>query len=266
MGRKITFCLLGLLIVLAIGYGGSRFYFHLTDGFSVSNITPQVPLNDWMASPITTEIRQILGQPFYYKAKGCQTYVLVSEDGNYVLKFFKFKHLNKRWIEYLPGLSIFAAKQEAARARREKKTELLFNGYTLAYQRLPQETGILFLHFNTSNELGLITTIYDKLGIAHALDMSQQIFVLQRYAEPLTKKTDPIQLENDIRALITARIAQNIIDHDPALLQNVGYINGKLIYLDVGQFASSIPSTSVDPETEIQVRVSEIPAWFERKK
>lgn len=83
------------LLVFVI-YSSGRLYYAITAGFTISNITSDFAYNEkWdMLSLSNLEkerVNQILAQKFSYLGKGCQSYVFLSEDGEYVLKFVKIR-------------------------------------------------------------------------------------------------------------------------------------------------------------------------------
>src|SRR5437868_4094151 len=97
-GKLKSYCkeICVLLTVIVALYGGGRLYFYLTDGFAIENITSQYPYDVKRETRSITQAEQqqihsILSQKFSYLGKGCQSYVFVSEDDNYVLKFFKYQ-------------------------------------------------------------------------------------------------------------------------------------------------------------------------------
>ncbi len=70
-----------------------------------------------------------LKQKFYLKAQGGQSYVFISADGKYVLKFFK--DMPRPWLP-LPSYQ----KKKIGKLKRTLK------GYQLAFSRLREETGL----------------------------------------------------------------------------------------------------------------------------
>ena len=85
-------------VVLFCLFGIARLYYRLTDDFRLANITYELPFKpSWKVPSLTKEeysrLAQITNQKFTYIGKGAQCYAFASEDGEYVLKFFKFKHL-----------------------------------------------------------------------------------------------------------------------------------------------------------------------------
>ncbi len=125
MMRKITIGLLVFLVIFILG----RVYYRATDDFRLGNMTHNTsPRFEWNTAPLDTEqmavVRTILDQPYRYLGKGAQSYAFLSEDGNYVLKFFKFKHLRQAsWVSYVPKISILKEWVEDDKAKKRAKTK-----------------------------------------------------------------------------------------------------------------------------------------------
>lgn len=142
----LFFCLILLLFTFA------RLYYHLTDDFRLGNIsydfsnTPVRQIPDLTIEEYAVLYR-LLDQNFYYIGKGSQCYAFASEDGSYVIKFFKFKHLRPNiLINLLPNLFPFKTFKENHIERKRKKLIETLNGYDLAFNENRQETQLLYTH------------------------------------------------------------------------------------------------------------------------
>lgn len=242
-----------LIICLALAgmlYGLGRVYFDATDGFSPSAFSaPLVYDEAWSIEPLDdkkrAEIQQILNQSFRYFAKGTQSYVLVSEDGKYVIKFFKQKHLQPPLLAqigtHLPLVSAYATK--VVERRKEKKDRLL-RACKLAYDHLPVDSGLLYLHFNPTNYLQTPLVIFDKQGNKHSINLNKIEFYVQLKGVPLRKHfahfRDAGDLDGAKRALIELfsyledRSRRGILDRDPNFGNNLGFFGERAGNLDVG--------------------------------
>ncbi len=205
-----------------------RFCHKETDGFAVCKICSDlIPRKEWevsSSSDLEKEgIRGILGQEYRYLAKGAQSYVFVSADGKYVLKFFRHSHL-----------------------RDPEKLNKDFTSYKIAFEQMKEETGLVFLHLNKTNDLKQKVTIYDKLGIIHELDLDTMEFMLQKKATLIfTALTGWMENGEVDRAklgitslfkLLQLRCAKGIFDKDPDLKTNFGFYQDKAVQIDVGRF------------------------------
>ena len=75
-----------LAFVYLLAYGASRVYYRMTGGFTIGNISYDLPFDArWEIPPLreseAREREKILRQPFSYLGKGCQSYVFASKDG-----------------------------------------------------------------------------------------------------------------------------------------------------------------------------------------
>ncbi len=219
--KKTLFLLaLSALSLWAIFYSYNR----LTDGFSVRQISSPLVENQNSTLPDL-----MFDQPFFYKGKGCQFYVLEGERGDYVLKFFKQKHLRDHaWISRSHAL------------KRRQKHEALMRSCQLAYEVIPKETGVLYTHFWKEPGIELPVKIIDKLGRAYFLNINEYEFIIQKKCtdarEVLSQVGDKEKYLQALEELVSSRCMQGIGDRDKAFLQNVGFTSeGQALMMDVGQ-------------------------------
>lgn len=172
----------------------------------------------------------ILNQPFDFIGKGAQFYAFGSRDGKYVLKFFKTHH----------GM-VATSEQKRQRLKR------LFKSATLATDVLCDETAILALHLGATCGLHGKVTLYDRLHIAHTLDLDRAAFILQRRAE-----TAAVRLERQLKAgevaqakasidamlQLTEKTARRgIKNKDINLMRNCGFIEDQPLIIDFGSIS-----------------------------
>ena len=106
---------LRFFLVVLLVFGAVRAYYRLTDDFRLSNISYPLPFQENLQIPPLAELERaqiinILSQNYSYLGKGAQSYAFRSQDGQYVLKFFKFKHLKPNVLEqYLPNISLYSS-------------------------------------------------------------------------------------------------------------------------------------------------------------
>lgn len=255
MWRKRIIWSLSFLFLVAAIYGGGRLYYKLTDGFLESNISSDLPYDPrWEMRPLSdserTHVEQILSQPFHYLGKGCQSYVFLSEDGEYVIKFFKYQRFRTQpWLNaftFIPAVDRYVD-----RKLKKKKSKLdgVFESWKLAFEELQPTTGVLFVHLNKTHEWSKPLIAYDKMGFEHRLDLNQLEFLIQTKAMMLCKYIRELMaqgnvaeakiLMNRIIDLILFEYQHGYADNDHALMQNTGVQNGYPIHIDVGQFVKS---------------------------
>jgi hypothetical protein len=216
-----------------------------TDSFTILGIASNRPFNPaWETRPLSTEEKQVFRQKFIYFGKGAQVYVFFSEDGKYVLKFFRQKSYTPPfWISYLPEFLKYKDRKIS-----EKKARFLrdFESYKLAFEKIPEETGTLYVHLNKTDHLHQKITLIDRLQIEHVLDLDQFDFVLQEKAEIVPKRIHTLMHEgkvdeakaalSSILQMIGQRTHKGVIDRYPNLLKNFGFIGNRAVELDIGRF------------------------------
>ncbi len=230
-----------LLFCLAF-YGAKQFCEKETDGFTVTQLAK--PLPELAVLPGVP--REILDQRFHYLGRGGQAFAFESEDGHYVIKFFIHQ-------------------------RKTVKRERDFNSYRIAGEDLKEESGLSYVHLNRTVDLRRQLTIVDKLGIAHSIDLDNKAFVLQKkadlfypYLEQLleTGQTDRMkEALSSLVSLIGSRCEKGIFDEDAKLHRNVGFIENRAIFIDVGRFRKA----DVDKKHEVVTVMGPLQVWLKNK-
>ncbi|MFZ0565127.1 MAG: hypothetical protein WAM28_02940 [Chlamydiales bacterium] len=239
-----------LLLASALGY---LFIFaavqHLSDGFALHKISSELAYSRARETPCfpSEKIKEILSQKFYYLEKGSQCYVFESEDGQHVLKFFRFSRYRLPWFAKHLLLPPFLSElQEQHLQKKEKKLYDLLTSCKLAYKELLEESGLVFLHLNKTSSLNQTVVLYDRLKRPFPIDIDQYEFLIQQKGEPtysyLSKLIAAKEQNKAVKALqdlvdaLTSRFQKKIGDRDAVIHKNMGFRNGKVQYFDVGQF------------------------------
>lgn len=255
MKHKLLRIILYFSILTALCYGAGRLYFKVTGGFQIANITSDFAYNPlWETRTLSVEeqskVDSILSQHFTYLAKGCQSYVFLSDDGKYVLKFFKYQRFRPQfyidWFSFIPFVETI--KQEKIE-KKQRKLNDLFASWKVAFNELPEETGLVYVHLNKSHNLQKTIHITDKIGMKQELDLDQMEFLVQERAEMLCQTLDRMMakkqeqeakdLLSKLVVMIVSEYHRGYADNDHALMQNTGVFDGKPIHIDVGQFVKS---------------------------
>jgi len=252
MKLAIKLALLALLI-----YGLPKFVHPKTDGFKIANIHSHLPSDtrfDIVGVPERSALESHLCGPYTYLGSGGQCYAFVSADGKTVLKLFKH-HLRRvhPLMAALPLPQKYAESRAAHRASREKKLLRDFTSYKLAFERLPEITGLLYVQLNKTMEESLPIEIVDKIGISHTVDLGQVEFVLQRRAHLAYDYLDQCpDIEtakhalSSLCTLIASRYHEGIYDEDAKIHRNFGFIDGKAMVIDVGRLKIDRRKSSAD--------------------
>lgn len=250
--RKTSKTFLSIALIVALGFGAMRLYYRLTDDFRLANMAcPLIFHSEWDTPPLTVKeearLEEILSQPFRYLGKGAQSYVFESPDGNYVIKFFKFKHLRPNFItENLPSIFPFKDYKNRQISRKQRKLYGVFQGYKLAYDLDRSNAGLIFVQLNVPAMHALKMVVHDKLGLTRRIDLSQVPFVIQKKGTTLRQtmreslnRGDVLAAKgqvDQIFALYLEEYQKGLWDHDHGVMHNMGFVAGRPCHLDVGKF------------------------------
>lgn len=268
-------------MLAALSYAGSRAYYALTGGFMVSNITSDYSFDArWQVHDLypsqKRDVDASLNQEYSYLGKGCQSYVFRSADNKYVLKFIKFQRFRPQaWVNLFTFIPQVAEYQGFKKIKKRHNLDKLFRSWTLAFEYLQEQTGILYVQVNKRLEAHRYLVIRDKLGIPHEIDLAQTEFLLQRraqmlcpYIEELIAKehfAEGMNLIDNLLARLLAEYGQGFADNDHALMQNTGVLDGYPIHIDVGQFIYNDTVKSPDVyKKEIYEKTYVFARWLEK--
>lgn len=252
MNKRLFIRLCLVAVAVAAFYGLGRLYFQLTGGFTIGNITSDFAYHpEWETRSLSTvehsQLSYALDQPYHYLGKGCQAYVFASQDGQYVVKFFKYQRYRLQpWLKNFPPLPAIVQYRQEKSAKKEEKLSRFVSSWKVAFEHLKDETGLLYVHLNKTHDLNKKLVIYDKIGMQHIVDLDQMEFCVQRKADMLCptllkfKENGDLQgaqeLLSSLLNLILSEYQRGLADNDHALMQNTGVAAGKPIHIDVGQF------------------------------
>jgi hypothetical protein len=267
-----------LLTAAMLAWLGIYTYNQVTDGFSIWQISSSLPAYPQYEASIDGAqkeyLQQIFDQKFHYIGKGCQFYVFESEDGKYVIKFLKHKHLRPfSWLNALPMPPKWRAVCDEKIARRKMRVERLFASCKLAYEKMSGETGLLFIHLNRTVTLEKEVTLIDKMGLKHTIAVDEFEYVLQKKGIPLKEvfatldKQAVAKKVEQLLALVVARCEKGISDRDRSFVQNVAFAaeDQRAIFVDVGQFYEEpLLLQKEEQAKELDKRLNNLRYWTER--
>ncbi len=263
----------GLIILLLIGI--ARFCHFQTEGFRISKIQNNTFSEEETAySPEEKkETQALLKQPFTYLARGKQSFVFLSEDGQTVLKLLNNQYQKKiGLLNLLPKMGW----QQEKLAYFHKKLAQTKTSYLLSMRELKEETGVLFLHLHCSNDLHQKVKIVDKLGIAHEIDLDKTGFILQKRAKMAYSALEEWISSGEIDSakealssllsLLKVRYEKKISDKDPLIRTNLGFIGKQAYFLDLGPFSKNFNAVLTDQRAEKGKILHSLRAWLEKKE
>lgn len=272
--RKLFF-FVAAVSLLCFGY---LYYLKLTDGFSIHQMSSSLPACPQYTIPLDEAhkrtLQKILDQNFTYMGKGCQFYAFESDDQKYVIKFLKHKHLRPfSWLNRIPMPHKLREVADAKIARRKLRVERLFSSCKLAFQKMPEETGLVYIHLDRSPALEKTITLADKLGIKHQILVDMHEFILQKKAvtvkeafASLSKEEIQIKIQQLVD-LVMSRCEKGISDRDRSFVQNVAFTaeGDRALFIDIGQFYED--HAIVQPEEmtkDLEKRLSNLLHWTSR--
>lgn len=221
-----------------------------THGFTQGKIAPAFASRS--SSQEFEDSLALLDQPFTYLKKGNSAFVLVSEDGKYVLKFLRKNHLNPPfWTQLFPSYFKHLIDEKTI-LRKE-----LLASYERA-EELKDQTGILYSHLFQTSHLKKNITFYDKIKVKHCLSADQTAFVLQKKADPFCpyfkslSREDQQSLLKDFAHLLLERSQKGILDKDISPHYNLGIIDGKFVTFDLDSLRA-YPLSSHQKEKEARM-------------
>lgn len=236
-----------IICLVCMFLGLERLYTYQNGRFKVAKIlSPNLPIS----KPVPTEVDQLLDQDFYFIGKGCTCFVFLGKDRKTILKLFNhsrlhFKSLLSKCI--FPGVAdhlrihnLYAKKRKAAR----KQQDFVFASCQLAEDKIPSETGLIYLCLQPNLYFLRKITLIDKWGFRHVIALNKIEFALQTKAEPFLQYLDQIKGSDDkMRFAIDAflnnifqRCLHGIGDWDPNVAINFGWADQKVIEYDLGGF------------------------------
>jgi len=190
---------------------------------------------EWETPPLQdAEILNVLQRPFTYLSKGAQSYVFLSADGKYVLKLFRYDTcrfpFGRLTAEKICHLAHVKPRHYVP---AEEKIPFTFNSCMLAYRLAQKQTGLAYIHLNPKEGLPVLNLV-DRLGRSHKIDPAHYRFALQRKAECF----DCHNIES-LRQLLNELSSIGLLNTDPKLRRNFGYLDGHVVVIDFGNFIYS---------------------------
>lgn len=253
MKKLIAFLFISLL--LFVGFSANESFI---DQIS-SSLSPREKWENDLSSPI---LDQLLTQKFTYLGRGTQSYVFLSEDQKYVIKFIKMNHLTPHlWLKYLP-LPFLDKLRYKKVYQREQRLNQVFDTLHYSYRELKDETGLLFIHINRTKNWNKQVTLIGKKGETFILPLDDVPFIIQEKAELFYSRLFHLIETNDTEGaksclrsllnLIWKRGCKGLIDQDRSISNNFGFVNDKPIQLDIGGLCF------IDPDQKLPAALSEV--------
>ncbi|MDE3055898.1 MAG: hypothetical protein KGI80_04305 [Verrucomicrobiota bacterium] len=188
----------------------------------------QAPLITKSPSPPSSETLEALQQPYRYLGAGKQSVAFLSEDGKWVLKFFKKKYIRAPFIARCFNLD---------KKKYQQRFGHYCESYLIAEKEFKQETALAYVHLGPSTALP-DTVCKDRLGISHSLNLNEYPFVMQKRVESFySLLTGPLtrQMIDQFLGFVAKRMAKGVADRDQEIGRNFGTLGGAIVQIDPGR-------------------------------
>lgn len=194
------------------------------------------------------EINDIFSQHFYFLGQGRQCTAYVSYDGQYVLKFLLQKPLvvKPRFLE-LPDIFPVTLFKKYKVHMRQKRKQDLFYAFMISYHIAPEQTGMMYVHLNSTDNIFHKPLIVDTNENPVYIDPDVTQFIIQRRARHIKPVIIDLMREgrvaqakervSQVLLLLYEAAQKGIVDADPGLIRNnnIGFLENRAIYVDTGK-------------------------------
>ncbi len=266
--KVLRICALSVLVVGALELPGA--YKYLTHSCRISRCKSSLPFQEaWKVSVAPLEsVRGVLAQKFYYLGKGNQAYVFSSADNRYVLKLLFFNQWHPKLFNRLFGIP----PKKSIEYRRQMALNTL-EAYRIAAEHDSSLTEIAYAHLNLTENMLPEVDLHGPAGRRWRVPLDRYRFVLQRKAIPLEQalfeaRGDPDLFSARIAScfeLIRKRLSLGICNTDSSFMQNLGFLDERVIELDFGRYTMDPSSCSKEgQEGEWRAFMKSLTRWVER--
>jgi hypothetical protein len=246
-----------IILVPILALAGLAFFkIHFPkDGFLLEKLEFDFPHHEeWEIPPLDSgkqkQLNDILLQKFTYLGKGRSSVSFISEDEDYVLKFFKS-----------------TAKVKKAPLERA------LNGYKIAYDNDPAGTGLLYIHLNKTQHQHPIVSLIDKTGKEHQLNLDHTYFVVQQKVHELQDLLQDLLEQQKIELakqrlhaifdLYLSHYQKGLFDLGVGILRNNGFNKDQPIHFDVSKMTlDKRICDSTFQQERMQIMIKKIDLWI----
>ena len=225
--------------------------------FSLNNISSKHTYNmRWdMGNPSKEQekiLDQVSSQRFRYLGCSKKCYEFLSEDGLFVIKFFKQQQMKTQlFLNFFILPHELKLMREEIIARRTLERNRLFSSCQIAYERLPLQTNCIYLHLNPTTTLNRTLLIQASSGKFYTLKMDKVDFIIQRHADnilvhimnlvTLKKENQAKEAISSVVDLIISAAMEGISSLNKKQKPLFGFSDNKAIYCSIENFQTSAP-------------------------
>ncbi|HEV8051596.1 MAG TPA: hypothetical protein VGP47_03810 [Parachlamydiaceae bacterium] len=253
----------GTLFALVIAYS------YYDRQFKLSNIKGNWPetYSARIAPDQLPHLNETVSQPFYYLDRGKQSFVFISQDRKYVLKFFDNRCLRSGMLPFLFSIG---------KKKCSKKLKRLFEGYQIAQSHDATNAGLLFLQLAADPSNHLQVVVKDRFGLDHVINLSEVPFVIQEKAIPLRQLISSLLEKGNVeeakfrfRQIIDMYVDEyqhGIFDSDHNFMYNTGFVDNRPLRIDLGRLRleEAIKDPEVYEEDLEKIGIQRLGDWLER--
>ena len=246
--------------------------------FNPSQIQSKLPHRaewDVKISPNHDKFFYVLSQQqLNWLGRGMQVIVFETQDGKYVVKFVQLGRMKENTDRGF-FQNLLSKETKEKREERLQHREEIFSSSKMAFEELQDETGIIYIHLNrTENKLRGIKLV-DRNGQSHRIRGDDASFLVQKkaaYVIPtltqLMEKGDlsgAKQRINHIIEMLLSLSRKGFVDGDDALIRNnnMGFTDDRAIYIDTGHmFKVANLNVMERMKYEFNVRLDPLEKWL----
>ncbi len=259
------------LLFLLIFFAAERFCYWQTKGFRDHRIASELESRPEWEFPITPEqlrkVAPLLFQDYFFLGHGAQCYAFLSADKSTVLKVFKYPR-------FRPLLNAIGMPDLIPKQGLERMVSL-FESLKIAYEELRIETGLIYLHLNQTDVFHQKVRVWDRIGVAHTLDLDTTQFLLQHKAQLAPEKFLQLrragnldEAKHCVDALLSHHklcCTKGIVDRDPVLERNFGFVGDKAIEVDLGSYVKDpFTTTAAGMKKQLFFATLDFKQWMEK--
>jgi len=178
-------------------------------------------------------LQDVLSQPYTYLDRGKQSFVFLSQDQRYVLKFFDTRNLRPRYFS------------SEVRRSYKRKIARLITGYRTAFDHDRDHSGLLYVQLQPNPEVKLVVDLIDRFGFQHKINLGKVPFIVQQRAIPtrhlitaMLEKGNTAEAIQFLRKMIDMYMDEyqrGLFDRDHNFMHNTGFIDGQPVRIDQGR-------------------------------
>jgi len=253
-----------------------------TDRFTILGISSNRPYKEddsirALLPEESVELTLALSQPYSYFRRGAQTYVFLSADGNYVVKFFEQRiYKRSKLLNLVPLPKFLHRYRDKRNFKRDDKLKRDFFSYKTAFEKLQHLSGLLYVHLHRTDDLNIALEMTDSIGIKHTVELDKFDFIVQKRADTVHGRINRLIESGEIEkakeaiasvfSLISERAKMGLRDRDPDIATNCGFLKDKAIKIDVGRFVlCEEMKTSTGHNNELLKITAPFGDWIEEK-